>query len=140
MNYIKEVPNYKRASYFGDPISNCLTIDLNLLIDLLLRVNPSIASSAKQAVIFLLKGALNALYKGYKYSFKYYNKYINIYLLIYISLGIRYCEKSSFNYSLDLLNNLDNLYLGLQIVVLYLYILLDLEVKLLFSFLYSRVY
>ena len=89
-------------------------------------------------VIFLSKSAFNALYRGYKYLLKYYNKYINTRLLIYIGLDIYYYEKSSLNYSLDLLNNLGNLCLSLRVVVLYLYILLDLEVKLLFGFLYSR--
>ena len=140
MNYIKEVPNYKRASYFEDPISNYLTIDLNQLIDLFLRVNLVITSLAKQVVIFLLEGAFNALYRGYKYSLKYYNKYINTCLFIYIGLDIYCYKKSSLNYSLDLLNNLGDLYFGLRVVVLYLYILLDLKVKLLFSFLYNRAY
>ena len=46
-NYVEEVLDCKRAGYFGDPISGRLTIDLNLLIDLLLGVDPSIASLAK---------------------------------------------------------------------------------------------
>ena len=139
MNYIKEVPDYKRAGHFKDPINGHSTIDLNPLVNLLLRVNPTITSLAKQAVIFLSKGAFNTLYKGYKYSLKYYNEYINTYLLIYIGLGTRYYKKSSLNRSLDLLDNLSKLYLNLQVVVLYLYILLDLEVKLPFGFLNGRV-
>ena len=91
-------------------------------------------------VVFLSKGALNALRKGYKYSLKYYNEYTNTCLLIYISLGTRYCEKSSFNRSLDPFDDLGDLYLGLRVVVLYLYILLDLEVELPFGFLYSRAF
>ena len=91
-------------------------------------------------VIFLSKGALNALYRGYKYLLKYYNEYINTCLLIYIGLGIYYCEKSSLNYSFDLFNDLSDLRLGFRVVVLYLYILFDLEVKLPFSFLYNKVY
>ena len=87
-----------------------------------------------------MKGAFNALYRGYKYLFKCYNKCINICLLIYIGLGTCYYEKSSFNCSLDLLDDLGDLRLGLRVVVLYLYILLDLEVKLPFGFLYSRAY
>ena len=69
---------------------------------------------------------------------KYYNERTNTYLLIYISLGTRYYKKSSLNCSLDLLNNLGDLHFSLRVVVLYLYILLDLEVKLLFGFLYSQ--
>ena len=64
---------------------------------------------------------------------------MNACLLIYIGLGIYYYEKSSLNYSLDLLDNLSDLYLGLRVVVLYPRILLDLEVELLFGFLYGRV-
>ena len=63
---------------------------------------------------------------------------MNARLLVYIGLGTRCYEKSFLNYSLDLLDNLGDLYLGLRVVVLYPYILLDLEVKLLFGFLYGR--
>ena len=63
---------------------------------------------------------------------------MNTRLLIYIGLGTRYYKKSSLNYSLDLLNDLGDLRLGLRVIVLYLYILLDLEVELLFGFLYNR--
>ena len=89
-------------------------------------------------VIFLSKGAFNTLYKGRKYLLEYYNERTNTRLLIYIGLDTRYREKSSLNRSLDLLNNLSDLHLSLRIVVLYLYILLDLEVKLPFSFLYNK--
>ena len=85
-----------------------------------------------------MKGALNALYRGRKYLFEYYNECTNTRLLVYISLGTYCYEKSSLNRSLDLLDNLGDLRLGLRVVVLYLYILLDLEVELLFGFLCSR--
>ena len=87
-----------------------------------------------------MESAFNTLYRRRKHLLKYYNKYINTYLLIYINLGTRYYKKSSLNYSLDLLDDLGDLYLGLRVVVLYLYILLDLEVKLPFGLLYSRVF
>ena len=137
-NYVEEVPDYKRAGHFGDPVSGRSTIDLNPLVDPLLRVDPAVTSSAKQAVIFLSKGALNALYKGRKHSLKCYNKHTNTRLLIYVGLDTRYREKSSLNRSLDPLDNLGDLRLGLRVVVLHPRILLDLEVELLFGFLYGR--
>ena len=51
---------------------------------------------------------------------------------------MRYRKKSSFNYSLDLLDDLGDLRLGLRIVVLYPRILLDLEVEFPFGFLCNR--
>ena len=116
-------------SYFG----NLLTERDTLVVDLLALPNSLdrlryIGPSEDKSDGFVI----------YKYSLKYYNERINTCLLIYIGLGIYYYKKSSLNRSLDLLNNLGDLYLSLRVVVLYLYILFDLEVKLLFGFLYSR--